>query len=305
LIYGIDSVHREVSLRYKTVSLTISISADGTEIVVLPERASDIISMSVSSVPVSGTLSDDGRMVTLTAPVATGNTVDIEFVAIRPLPQNYEQLTIWYQTRAIQTVRDGNLPASVDLLPRRISDHAYTLTMGTGSEGESYPFPLAYVQSGAIKTESGVVYTGDHEMNSRAYISVSNFNSDTGWLRLPIVIPMALEPDKFVVERGGSGDTDAEGRTFFPVINTGGYLPNAYAQELTDTKKHKVFVPIVAELKEDTAFGKKGQLLIALVTRWAAMDASNGVWFTPDPNDSTTCVSLFRTNGNPIDGRSF
>jgi hypothetical protein len=101
---------------------------------------------------------------------------------------------------------------------------------------------------------------------------------------------------------GGSGEVDAESRTYYSTAGSG-YQPNAYAQSLSDPKKHKVLLPIIAALRDDSGIGKTGQLVMLLLTRWASFDAVNGVFFDIDPLVNTTTASVYRLRGNLLDRR--
>jgi hypothetical protein len=305
--FALDWPHREVSLRYRTQIFGIVLSADQdtnpSDQVYLPERAVNVIAVSVNATPVSHSLSADGRVLTINPAGVSGDVINITYQAIRPLPQNGEQVTVWYNYRAPQTVRDLNLPSSVNLWPRCVSPHLHVLTAGSGSLDEAYPFPVAYAQAGGVKTAAGDSFTGDHELDGRTHITVSDFDADTGWLRIPSFLPMVAPSDGLQFNRpGGSGEVDAESRTYYSTAGSG-YQPNAYAQSLSDPKKHKVLLPIIAALRDDSGIGKTGQLVMLLLTRWASFDAVNGVFFDIDPLVNTTTASVYRLRGNLLDRR--
>ena len=306
--FALDHPHREASLRYRTGTYTVVLSADQdtnpSSTVVLPERAINVVDVMINgTVTAAWVLSDDGRVLTINPMAATGDVINVTFQAIRPLPQNGEQVTIWYTARAPQTIRDLNLPESLSTIPRCVSANVHTLTVGSGSLDEAYPYPMAYVQAGGVKVAAGDFFTGDHELDARAHTTVADFDSDTGWLRLPSYIPMSASADDFTFSRpGGSGEVDAEFRTYYSGTSSG-YRPNAYAQNLSDPKKHKVLVPVIAELRGDSGVGKAGQLVLILLTRWASFDAVNGVFFDLNAATNTTTASVYRLRGNLLNGR--
>jgi len=308
MVFGLDHPHREASLRYRTGIYTVVLSADQTTnpspTVVLPERAINIISVTINGwATAAWTLSADGRTLTINPMAVSGDVVYVTFQAIRPFPQNGEQVTIWYNARAPQTVRDLNLPSPLAITPRCVSPHLHTLTVGSGSPDEAYPFPMGYVQAGGVKVAAGDLFTGDHELDATAHTTVANFDADTGWMRLPSYIPMVAPADGLVLTRpGGSGEVDAESRTYYSTV-AAGYQPNAFAQNLSDPKKHKVFLPILCELASDSGVGKRNQLVLVLLTRWAAFDAVNGVFFDTTAASNTTTASVYRLRGNLLNGR--
>ena len=307
MIFNLDWPHRETGLRYETQILGILLSADQdtnpSDQVYLPERADNILSVIVNATPVAHTLSPDGRVITINPAGVSGDVINVTYRAIRPLPQNGEQVTVWYNTRAPQTVRDGSLPSPLGLFPKHVSSDLHVLTVGSGSLEEGYPFSQAYVQAGGVKTVAGDVFNGDQDLNGLTLINVSDFSSNTGWLRLPTFLPMVAPSDGFTFSRpGGAGEVDAEGRTYYSVANSG-YQPNAYAQNLSDAKKHKVILPVLAALAADSGIGKANQLVLILLTRWASFDAINGVFFDLTAGDNSTTASVFRLRGNLLDRR--
>lgn len=310
LAHSFDYPHREVRLTYTTVTVSFSCAADtvvaGASTFRLPERADSIVAVNRNAAPIVGTVSLDatGRIVTFNNAgdyTSPGDTIDVDYVAVRPLPDNGEQVTIWYNARTPQTVRSSLLGTTATLIPRAISPHLWTMTVGSGSQDEAYPFPYQYVQTAGVYPTSAGTFSGEHEMMATATIDIATFNADTGLLRLPIVLPFVPAPESVTFFRG-LGDTDAEGRTFFKTV-PGGYIPNAYAQELSDAKRHKAIVPMLAELGSDSTLGKRGQLVLVLLQRWIRFDEENFVAFNADLTQNTTTASIFRLPGNLLNKR--
>lgn len=310
----VDAPHREAYLRYTTVPITLDVSADNSgasTTVHLPERASAITAVVINATPAVGwTLATDGRSFTINPATAPGDVIHITYNAIRPLPANQEQVGIWYRSRAPQTVRDGVLPSTIWVTPRAVGKSIHTVTAGSGSLDEPYPFPFAYVQAGAVKVASGgPSFTGDHELRGSAHISIGDFDADTGWLKLPTFVDMVAPPDWLNFQRVGPAATDIEGRTFYDIPPTGetgpfGYAPNAYAQNFSEPKRHKVVFPVLCEFgTQPTAWSTSNQLVLMLISRWAVFDAVNGVWFDEDPLTNSTCASFYRLRGGLLSGR--
>lgn len=302
---SIDATHREVQLQYTTSDLTFTMAADSTGVKSsfhMPERVNSIVSVSRNAVPIIGgtTVSADGRTVTFSNVAdytSPGDVLTVIYSALRPLPQNGEQLTIWYEARVPQTIRDAHLGTSLTLIPKYVPSQLYTLTTGSSSQDEGYPFPYAYVQSGGVYSPNTSPFAGDHALVARGATSVSNFSANTGFLKLSTYVPCVPPAEGVTFERA-PGDADLEGRTYFPSVSAGGYLPNAYAQDLSDPTKHKVVFPFLAELGTTTSFGVKGQLVLVVLTRWASFDATNGVFFNANLTQNTTAASVFRLKGN-------
>lgn len=308
--FVVDWPHREVNLQYETVPVQLTFAADSTPgqtDIWLIERAASVIQVTVNALPVAFTLDATGRVVTVPpASINPGDTIVVDYTAIRPIPQSSvhgnPQVTLYYESRVAQTVRNVNLGTQMTVVPRLTSEFVHTLTVGSGSIDEAYPFPFGYVQSPGVFPGLGGIYNGAHDLDARATTSVTDFNADTGWLKLPVYISYVPEPQLVVFDRVGT-DVDAEGRTFFKSVPVGGYLPNAYGQGLSDAKRHKVMLPVLAEVRQSGGFAKEGELVLVVLSRWASFDANNGIYFDTDLNVSTSTASVYRLKGGLI-GRS-
>jgi len=294
---ALDYAHREVQLEYTTVTLTLLLRSDsvGTSLQ-LPERAQVL----VSSAPTAGVLTADGRSITIAATPNTNFT--IMYQARRPMPQNDEQMVIYYRTAAPQMARNALLSGSLTVVPKLVGQKMYALLTGSGSQDEGYPFSQAYVQTGGIFPSNLVVYSGESELSGRSDVSVADFNAETGMLALPVYVPMVANPESLTLTRG-LGDIDIEGRTYFKTVPAG-YIPNAYAQDLSSPDRHKDILPLLAELAVDGPLGHRGQLVLILLLRYALFDETNGVYFDADLNANTTSASVFRVKGNLLTKRA-
>lgn len=289
---AIDAPHREVQVEYLTGNLTYNFrsGASPTAVFQLPERAASV------SLPVGATLDSSGRVVTLSAPPAPDSAVSITYVAIRPVPQlPAPKMAIYYRTAAPQMAPNALLGTTLTVVPKLTSEKMYVLTAGAGSQDDAYPFPSGYVQTGGIFPSLSSIYSGEVDLVGKSNISVADFEANTGMLRLPVYVPMVANPESLELLRG-LGDIDIEDRTYFPSVPAG-YIPNAYAQDLSNPDRHKNVFPILAELDEDGPLGFKGQLVVVLLIRYAAFDETNGVYFDADLNVNTTSASVFRVKG--------
>ena len=300
----IDYVHREVKLQYQTSTLTFTTTAETSStaaFVTLPERALSVSAVRVNGVGYVGgfSLSTSGRVVTLLgAPTSIGDVVAVDYVALRPMPQSGVQMTVYYDARAAQTVQSNSLGTTQTLTPRWISPHLYTLTCGSGSQGEAFPYPYAYVQTGGALKAVGM-WSGEHELDGDAKVYVSEFNASSGFLKVPAFVPYVPASDQVTFNRV-SGDVDIENRTYFPNF-AAGYVPSAFGQPLADERVHKVFLPALMEAESDSSLGKKGSLYLVLFVRWANFDAENSIKFLTSNN--TTVASVFRVSGHLLNGR--
>lgn len=304
---GFDFPHREVQLQYSTQVIGISFEANGAPVLppghdrfFLPERAEAILAVSKNGVPIVGgvTLTPDQRYAVFTNILdytLPGDDLAVSYTAIRPLPQNDEQFTIYYEARAPQTVRTNLLPSPLQVIPRYVGNDVYCLAVGSGSEDEGYPFPYGYVQMGGIYPTSTGVFNGDHELSASGQLAVTDFSSSNGLLKLPAFVGFVPAPEEVGFLRGPA-DTDIEGRTYYKQSSPGVYVPNAFAQQLSDAKRHRNIVPMIAELSADSGIGAKGQLVLVLLLREAFFDPQNGVAFEPLIQNTTT-AAVFHLKG--------
>jgi len=311
---AVDFPHREVQMQYLTVPLTTAVLAANTDpgfpppgwnFFRLNERASSIVSVSVAHfpgplAPIVGltTLSPDGRTVTFLNPLdftVPGDTLQVTYVAIRPLPQNNEQVSVYYEARAPQAIRTNILGLRFACIPRYVGPEVYCMSTGSGSEDEGYPYPSGYVQIGGIYPSSVGVFNGDHELAASAQLAITDFSAETGLLKLPTFVGYTPAPEEVSFIRG-LADIDAEDRSYFNTPQAGVYIPNAFAQQLADQKRHRNFVPMIAELVSQGPLGQVGQLVLVLFIREAFADPINGINFEPLIIDTTT-ASVFHLKG--------
>lgn len=291
-----DAPHREVNLEYNTSAITFSFNGNfqaGLGTYYMPEKVNSLTSVTVNGSPVTGGMDTTGRILTISPEPGPADAVVVTYVARRPIPQTGVQFTMYYEGRVPQTIRDSLLPNNLALFVRHVAPYVITLTSGSGSTGEAYPYPQAYVQTGGVKPGLGS-FTGDHQLDGDVQINVANFGSETGMLRLPTFIPYT--PEAQAGFSRSPGNVDAEGRSYYAGV--GGYLPNAYAQSLSDVRMHKVLLPVLMELSNTNGMAPKSTLLLALFSRWAPADSENSIRFDSDVGQNTTTVSFYRLNGN-------
>ena len=307
--------HREAQMQYTTsqvsmdyIVLTLAANSEvvGATNITLPERVSSIIGVLRNGTPIVGTtaLDTSKRTVTFTNSADytnPGDTLQFTYIALRPFPKNGEQVSIFYQQRAPQAARSSILNNTLQVIPKAIPKQLYTLATGAASPGSAYPFPYAYVQTGGVfATAFNPGGLGENELGGESDISISDFNASTGMLALPIYVNYSPFPEQVSFTRSPT-DIDSEGRSYFPVAQSGVYIPNAYAQDLSDTRRHKNFMAFLATLATNSPLGFTGELVLVLLTRWADNDEVNGVFFdSNNPSNNTTAASIFRLRNNML-----
>lgn len=325
LVTDIDSPHREALITYRTLSHSFSqllgdngvdYQPSNTVLLFVPERVAATPVPTISNVTTGDaytggvTISPDGHLLFVSNQAADwslgnaptpGDEISTTFQSLRPLPINSVQVTIYYETRAAQTIREALLGTTLTVIPRYTAPHLYTLVTGSGSLDEGYPFPQQYVQSPGVYPSSAGSFAGDHELDGTGVVSIAEFDAQTGFLQVPTFIPAVPNPQSLTFTRD-PGDSDAERRTFYKSVPAG-YIPSAFAQPLSDSKRHKNVLPMVAELAADGVIGPKGTLLLLLISRWATFDERNFVGFNLTLAQNFTSASVYRLKGGPLNPR--
>lgn len=304
LTHGFNFPNREIRLEYETLAHTFSYRP-GTDpannVFYLPERPIDgTVTITVNAVPYVGGIAVDQYTITLDPVFAGGENVVFTYQSVRALPQNDEQLTLYYEARLPQTVREFLLPTTLDLTSKYVAQSMFVLTAGSGADGAAYPFPSGYVQSGGVYPSSGGTFSGDHELDGDLRVSLTTLYTDTGFMQLPVNVPVVPSPNGVSFNRA-PGDSDIEGRTFYKQANGYGFL--AVGSALSDPKKHKNVLPMLCEIPGDNAFGFKGQLVLVLLSRWGEFDDTNKVGFVSDLAQNFTTASVYRLKGNLLSNR--
>jgi len=304
LFVDYNTPNREIRLEYQTLSHTYSLrpgAAAGNNVLWMPERPTVVSSITINGSPYGGSQTLNGNGVTIDIGAVTGGeNVVITYQSVRALPKNGEQLTVYYEARMPQTFREGLLPSTLTLTSRYVAQNMYTLTAGSGANGAAYPFPSAYVQAGAVYPSSGGTFGGDHELDGDLRVSTTTLYADTGFMQLPIHVPI-VPTDGIGVQRN-PGDVDAEGRSYYKSPSNNYYMV-AVGPTMSDPKKHKNLVSIVCELPADSTLGFKGQLVLLVMSRWAVFDDANSVGFTSSSTTNTTAASVYRLKGNLLGNR--
>lgn len=304
LFVDYTTYNREIRLEYETVSHTYTLRAGsgfGNIVLWMPERPTTVTGITINGSPYGGSVTLQGYGVVLDSGAVTANdNVVVTYKSVRALPKNGEQLTVYYEARMPQTVREALLPSSLSLIPRYVSSNMFAITAGSGANGEAFPFSTAYVQAGAVYPSSSGSFAGDHELDGDLRVSTTTLYADTGFMQVPVHVP--ITPTEGIGLSRSGGNVDAEGRSFYRGTSNN-YSLVAVGPTMSDPKKHKNLVPILCELPADSVLGYKGQMVLALVSRWASFDDSNSVGFGATDSDNTTAVSIYRLKGNLLGNR--
>jgi hypothetical protein len=305
LTQAFDYPHREVLLQYTTLTQSATLQSDNNGLASyfrLPERADSIVSVQVNAAPIVGTVSLDtsGRQVTFNNPLdytSPGDTIAVDYVALRALPQNDEQVTVYYWARAPQTVESSLLGLSLAVEPVIASSAATAIVCGSGSQGVGYPYETAFTQAGGVYPTSASSFFGEHELAATGGFDIANFYAAVGQGQVPVVVPCATSTE-WTFQRA-LVDADIEGRSFFKSVPPG-YVPGFFASEFDTPKRHRALLPVIVSLSADTSFGCKGQRFLLLLVNDIAFGSNNSAGFNSDLTQNRTTAALFRIKGNPI-----
>jgi hypothetical protein len=308
-LWWVDPGHRELSVRYETVLQSVVYYTTAVDELKIPERLNgDTISINDGINPVYTTTSYTLNTAYTTVQlnpygVPAGTPVTVDYVAFRPLPglgfapANSHQL--FYQSAAIQSLLPPSGTQTLPLIPRDILNFLTVLTVGSGSPSDSFPFVQASGQLpvGALPA----VDFPESKLDNPSDVSLIGFGINTGHLQIPALIPYVPAPQEVTLHRDATDPViDAEGRNFWPRSDDGTtplYSPVAFGQELAFPQRHKVALPLLAELKTDfPSIGRKGTLVLVVLTRWINFDSENGVSLTPTQGESAAAV--YRVRGN-------
>ena len=315
--WWVDIAHRELtlfspSIPWASFSPSLAggavVNAQGT--VLIPDRIAAIVDVGVVSPPgitvVGIALNGAYTELTLSPPQAPGTQLtEIDYVPYRPPPPvGSDHYTLWYRSRAVQSVDPPAGTQTLNLTPRCFSKYAHVITNGSGSPDDGFPYDAVGAQI-PIPTQP----PGAHPeaiMDSPNNVSVTGFGMNSGYAQVPVLMPYSPNPGQVTIYRDAvDGVLDGDGRRFWPRSDDGSvpaYSPTVYGQSLTVPTRHKVAYPIVCELKEDfNSIGQKGTMVLVVFCSWAEISMMNGVAMSSIPGDSGAAV--FKLKGGLLNPR--
>jgi hypothetical protein len=298
-----NHTNRELQDLYITVAQTVNVTSEDTLTVILPERVLTVVSVEETggggfkTVDPSFIPNDPERKIPiLPATPLSGNAVNVEviYIAIRTWPPITGYFhTIYYHSRALQAIRDTQLPVSLAYRVVYVLPYVYALTAGTGSFGTPYPFetPGHHIAVNQVT----YFFFGEHDLDSPLDIFTDDFDADSGFMRVIQSIPF-IPLSSATLTRTAVVDIDNEHRAFYPTVPSIEYKPAAFGKNLSFPQRHKVFFPVIAELLTDYAFAAKNSLVMLVFSRWSNFDAENSIRFSA--TDNTSCAAVYRLKGN-------
>lgn len=309
--YG-EPGHREVDLRLKTISQVQSFFTIDTNLLMIHDRLTgEAITITDGTNPPYATtnysVNTSYTLVVLSgaSSIPANTSVSVTYKAFRPAPivgafpaDSYQA---YYRSAAIQSITPPAGNQTLRLMPRLVDQNMYVMTASTGSPDNSFPYfaPSEQIAIGAQPTPD----FPEALLDGPAQISTLGFDVDTGFLRLPLVIPYTPNPSQVQLFRGAPDAVqDAEGRNFWPKSQDPAEIPQFYSPilfgvQLSFRQNHKLAVPALMELKEDVpTIGRKGTLVLVIFSNWQVFTQENKVELINTV--STSAAAVYRVTGN-------
>lgn len=223
----------------------------------------------------------------------------VTYFAQDPLP-NYGaagggyQVGVYYRTVAAATL--GVQPGAMAVIPDPVSFHmlavlgeTWSAVVGKGSQDVPFPYvnPMDYLP---VNDDGTLSFPGEWFFQGDAAVSVSDFDADTGLVRLHSFV-QADAGDPLVL---GGKNKDAEFRAFYATAATaGGYRPSSAAQPLSGVARHKAFTAALATPTVDTTLYRRGEVLLLVFGEFLELSEQNAVVFPTTGTRSN--VAVYRT----------
>jgi len=198
----------------------------------------------------------------------------------------------------------GPLPEELLIEPLVMAGELWTGTVGMGSVELPFPYfapldqiPINDGSTSPVPPAPGDEFPGEWYFAATANISIDDFDAQTGLLALH---PFVQADGTQEYQMGGVNIDevpfkDAEFRAAYPVINKDAYRPTVFSQPLSGVVRHKVFMPFLAKARADSVLYRKDELLLVVISRWAALDENNTVRFVDTDSGNRTCAGVYRT----------
>lgn len=314
-LWTLDPSHRELAVHFETEPQNVTFYTTDTDELLIWERLNgDPITIddgvNVAYATTNYTANTAYTIVQLTGGVSivAGNPVDVEYRAFRPIPEAAvapdDSYNIFYQTAAIQSLLPPAGTQVLNLIPRAISKQLFVIGSSTGSPDSPYPYatPGEQIPVAALPAPD----FPESVLDGPADMSVIGFGANTGFLQLPVYVPYSPNPGDVTLFRDApDAVTDAEGRNFWPKSDSGvpaKYSPVLFGPELAAGRRHKVVAPTLMELKQDfSSIGRKGTLVVVMLTNWMDFDPATKVVLTSVVDSSG--AGVFRVKGNMMNPR--
>lgn len=296
--------HREVSIQYHTeVARTVSVNVedDGQrKYVILPEMPymSDVDPNTDIIVTGSSIVSVEGFELTLDPSTPVG-MVSVTFHPLRALPQGII-FTVFYKMPAIQAVPKDFLPSELKVEPVCISEFLYTGIASSGSSNTSFPYVAPLNQIPISHGVPVLEIEGERSFNAPGPVTINGFSADTGMLKLPTLVPVAYQ-NEIIFRNPVSLKVEGDNRGYidhYRSVEGSVRAVAAFAQPLTSPSPHKVFLPMICRLKEDSQIGRAGTYVLVVLSHvhslYSNQTEDNRITF----DNTYSCASVYKIKDN-------
>lgn len=297
-----DGPHREVELQYHTEndrSLTTYIINNSDQFLLDEYAYNPPGNMTVTVNNTAVTVSSvDGRLVTIQDNTNKGDTVDVQWIPQKPIPDNGSEFTVFYRSAGVQAIPFEHLPDPLDLEIQYVSDQVYTSNIGSGSPGSGYPWESP---TDHVPVTEQASYNGSGEMNSFPDISIDDFGIDSGILQLDSMVPMADVSSVTLKNSVNTTPPPTGGVDYYKDVTTSsGYVPSVFAQELSSIRAHFAYFPFLARVQQDTNFAPKGTMVLVVMAQYFDDQDPNATENKVLGNDPNTGTAVYKLKGDPI-----
>jgi len=223
----------------------------------------------------------------------------VTYFAQDPLP-NYGgagggyQVGVYYRTVAAATA--GVQPGAMAVIPDPVAfnllavlGETWSAVVGKGSQDVPFPYanPMDYLP---VNDNGTLSFPGEWFFQGEAAVSVSDFDADTGLLRLHTFVQADVSEPLVL----GNKNKDAEFRAFYATAATaGGYRPSVAAQPLSGVTRHKAFTAALATPTGETTLYRRGEVVLLVFGEFLELSDQNAVVFPTAGSRSN--VAVYRT----------
>jgi hypothetical protein len=202
------------------------------------------------------------------------------------------QVGVYFRSTAPQTLGTQGgalvtLPDPVEVKPLATLGEVFSGQVGMGSVDLAFPYasPLEQIP---VNDDGAATFPKEWYFAATASISVSDFNANTGLLSLHAFVQV----DGTTLLSLISKDKDNEMRAMYKGVDPSSYRPTAFGQELSNVTRHKNWTAMLAQATADSDLFRKDEVLLLIVSRFAELDAQNGLGVSDTNN--RTCTAIYR-----------
>ncbi len=303
--WWVDPDHRELTAFIPAQDVTNTYFANSDGELYIPESISEVSSNTAPYV-VAGFVYEGGYTVVGFAPVPpAGTAISLTYAPFRAPPKlgGADMYTVWYKTRAVQSLRPPAGNQTLKLVPRAVSKHVHVVLSGSGSPDSPIRWGGSGVQIPVPRMPAGSY--PEAVLDSPKALDVVGLGY-SGHGQVPVSLPWVQDVSQVQLYRGAMDDVvDGDGRRFWPKSDNGSTpvgAPTVFGQPLAGAIRHKSAYPTLCELVEDfPGVGVRGTLFMVVFCKWTDYGREAGAAISSSASDSGAAV--FRLRGGFLSPR--